>query len=150
MPVCVRLLMAALLQDGTYFGLSDGAFAAASRNLTHLSLVKASGRVALYSNMYRSGASTAEREELSTRHVIVEFTELSSLSEPISAVFETQRLDRVLLQALANYQLNRTPKHAKALRQAAEMHALDLGDLNWDGDCQVESGLCLSPDTASE
>ena len=69
----------------------------------------------------------------------------------MTAVFETQRLDRAFLQALANYQLNRTPKHAQALRHAAEMNSLVLDDLDWDGNCQVATGLCIpqeAPDAA--
>lgn len=67
----------------------DASFADLSRNLSHLSFVEATGRVERYSNMLRTG-TTAEREERSTRYVIGACTNLVTLSEAMTAVFDTQ------------------------------------------------------------
>jgi hypothetical protein len=135
---------------GLYSDSGDDSCDARRANVTHLALASVTGRAHAFSTppgLY--GVATAPRgapipaqSQLDRSLYVLASCSALEASPSLVDVLATRHLERDVLQALVNVALSRSPDDTQALRLAAERAALDVGRLEWDGACQVASGLC--------
>jgi hypothetical protein len=119
-------------------------------NVTHLALATVTGRAhafttppGLYGVTAGSlGAPIPAKSQLDRSVYVLASCSALEASPSLVDMLATRHLERDVLQALVNVGLSRSPEDTQTLRLAAERAALDVGRLEWDGACQVASGLC--------